>query len=809
MTEFLSTLLMISLYSGIIFGAIMLFRGLFGKKCSASLMAALWLIFVVRLAVPVTIETDLRLIPSSMPSPASHVEERASGLRLGKAPSQAARSIKAGEAPGASTTSSVDPEPVAPPQAPANSSDWSLSITDLALLIYGCGAAICVATKLRMAHALHSRIGGALPASAEVTELAQRIAERMRVRLPKRILSVPGLGTPALTVSLRPALLLPLGMEDGESRRDLKYALMHELTHLKRRDPLVAVLMQVLEVLHWFNPAVWAGFRVMRADVEDACDAAVARTLDSEDRAEYAHMLLRMAADHNALAVLGMAASRPARELARRVRGIMGPRHTSRPMRPAALVLAGMLALTCFTTACQPTPAEQAVSNRDPKRLAEQAGDAQATSASGTHWTDTLDFSPQCVVEIDAIVDDHGMAQVPVAALDRKYFTNEDATRIVKGVFGDLPTYEPVMTKDQIEAEIVCTRQEAQEDEASSRAQWEELLAELEADPEMDAATIEETRLSKEDMIASNRRMFENRVKELESMYDEAPDSEEDLETMEPALRQSGNGSSIALMAFPEGEAATLGLDNAEGMDGGSKLEYRTATSPILSTTWEYENLRPELVPDSASYRTDLNAAEDFVDDIGADHMSLFFVSSTKGEASQVQRAFQFTRKVGEYPELPQSRYDGAASDTSDSAARNTAPLWNRETLRIYVQDGQVVCADWDEPAIADIENENVSVIGFDEAREIALQRLSQRFGAPDSEQTSNKTRTAHITGAELALTKIRTSDQGDWKLVPAWSFTGYFDDELQGGTAQPGELTTFVLVNATDGSVIDGNLMY
>jgi len=48
---------------------------------------------------------------------------------------------------------------------------------------------------------------------------------------------------------------------------------LHELAHLKRWDLPLGCLVSLLQVLHWFNPILWYGFRRMRADREQACDA--------------------------------------------------------------------------------------------------------------------------------------------------------------------------------------------------------------------------------------------------------------------------------------------------------------------------------------------------------------------------------------------------------------------------------------------------------------------------------------------------------------------------------------------------------
>ncbi|HEX2750614.1 MAG TPA: M56 family metallopeptidase, partial [Verrucomicrobiales bacterium] len=90
----------------------------------------------------------------------------------------------------------------------------------------------------------------------------------------------------------RPRLLLPeeaVSWDEGQ----LRSVFMHELAHLRRRDPLVQFLTQVACALHWFNPLVWLAAWRLHVERERACDDLV---LASGVRpSEYAGHLLHVA----------------------------------------------------------------------------------------------------------------------------------------------------------------------------------------------------------------------------------------------------------------------------------------------------------------------------------------------------------------------------------------------------------------------------------------------------------------------------------------------------------------------------------
>lgn len=100
--------------------------------------------------------------------------------------------------------------------------------------------------------------------------------------------------TPAVYGLWRKRLLLPVGLREGLSPARLRHVLLHELAHVKRRDPELNWLLALLQILHWFNPLLWLAFARMRADRELATDdLALARTSAAE-RCSYGETILQV-----------------------------------------------------------------------------------------------------------------------------------------------------------------------------------------------------------------------------------------------------------------------------------------------------------------------------------------------------------------------------------------------------------------------------------------------------------------------------------------------------------------------------------
>lgn len=98
-------------------------------------------------------------------------------------------------------------------------------------------------------------------------------------------------GAPLTFGAARPTVVLSPGLY-GER---LACVLAHEAVHAERRDNLWHYVMALALVVHWWNPMVWLMGRLLRRDIELACDKAAVKKLGADRRADYARVLVSMA----------------------------------------------------------------------------------------------------------------------------------------------------------------------------------------------------------------------------------------------------------------------------------------------------------------------------------------------------------------------------------------------------------------------------------------------------------------------------------------------------------------------------------
>lgn len=127
-----------------------------------------------------------------------------------------------------------------------------------------------------------------------VLNLLEDCKEIMGVRTPLTLIETPAVTCPVLFGFVRPRLLLPAWFTSQFSRDELRYVFLHELGHVKRGDIPLNWLATVPLMLHWFNPFVWFAFHRMRADGEVACDALALRHAGAGENHPYGCTIIKL-----------------------------------------------------------------------------------------------------------------------------------------------------------------------------------------------------------------------------------------------------------------------------------------------------------------------------------------------------------------------------------------------------------------------------------------------------------------------------------------------------------------------------------
>jgi beta-lactamase regulating signal transducer with metallopeptidase domain len=218
--------------------------------------------------------------------------------------------------------------PVAPrAAAPTPALEWTLAPLGehmhWLVLAWALGVAVSSLRLLSGWLRLRRLVHEASPAPAEWQETLERLARRLGMTRPVRLLRSAALDVPAAVGWLRPVVLLPVSALTGLSARQLEMVLAHELAHIRRHDFAVNLVQTLVETLLFYHPAVWWMSRVIRVEREHCCDDIAVGT--SGSALSYARALTAL----EALRVLPLGETSPAMSalggsLTERVRRLVG-----------------------------------------------------------------------------------------------------------------------------------------------------------------------------------------------------------------------------------------------------------------------------------------------------------------------------------------------------------------------------------------------------------------------------------------------------------------------------------------------------
>ena len=112
-------------------------------------------------------------------------------------------------------------------------------------------------------------------ASGRVVDIVWRVVRERRMSARVRVVAPDTSLEPGVYGWLRPVLIWPPALTDRLSDAQIQAIVVHELTHVSRRDNLAAALYRVVAALCWFHPVIWIIGRRLDVERERACDEAV------------------------------------------------------------------------------------------------------------------------------------------------------------------------------------------------------------------------------------------------------------------------------------------------------------------------------------------------------------------------------------------------------------------------------------------------------------------------------------------------------------------------------------------------------
>lgn len=388
-------ILLVSLLGSVVTGAILAVKAVFRHRLSPRLHYYIWVLLLLRLAIPFTVDTPASLVRLPPQAQATAMQSGTYAPPILPVPASAPRAYGG--------TGAVSP-------ATGNTTS-SLTLPGLWANVLHYGGWVWLAGALGLlAHMAAVNLlfwrrlqRSGLRGSRQAARVFARCKEHMGIRRDISLLLCPLAPAPMVFGLFRPKVLLSADLADTLTPQQLGYVLLHELTHWKRRDLLLHTLGNLLRAVHWFNPLLWYAIDRMKQDCEVACDDAVLRSATAQDRRQYGGTLLDMMALQSTARRIPGTVGFISNYHRRRMQMIAGNKKTSRLCTAVAAlavlaVLAGCAGSYPAAAGQQPTPtlagANQPTATAAPTPTAEPNPTGTADGSEAPADADTPTPSP-------------------------------------------------------------------------------------------------------------------------------------------------------------------------------------------------------------------------------------------------------------------------------------------------------------------------------------------------------------------------------------------------------------------------------
>ena len=162
---------------------------------------------------------------------------------------------------------------------------------------------------------------------------------RKAAHIEANIYEAENIKSPFVLGVFNPKIYLPIGLS-GQER---SYILLHEQTHIRRRDHIVKFAAYFILGLHWFNPLAWVAFLLMGVDMELSCDEHVLKEIGGEIKKDYSLSLLSLATEQRIIGGSPLAFGEGG--IKERVKNVLNFKKPSRVIIVAAVALVAVLSV--------------------------------------------------------------------------------------------------------------------------------------------------------------------------------------------------------------------------------------------------------------------------------------------------------------------------------------------------------------------------------------------------------------------------------------------------------------------------------
>lgn len=234
-------------------------------------------------------------------------------------------------------------------------------------------------------------------------------------RVEKNVYESEKVPSPFVFGFIIPKIYIP----DVLDRDERRYILMHERTHIKHGDWISKLLGMVVVAVHWFNPLVWLAYALFEQDVEMHCDEHTVANLENDMKQAYTMSIVSYAKKSNKklYLVAPLSFSKPnfsKREVTNRVKNIINYKKGTKITAIITTLLIISISSACALNSTSETKAPE---ENETEETAIESAEVETTETTKELWTmpevdeELPDFIPLTSATDDDYYDDDYFAR--------------------------------------------------------------------------------------------------------------------------------------------------------------------------------------------------------------------------------------------------------------------------------------------------------------------------------------------------------------------------------------------------------------
>ena len=264
---------------------IILIKKLFKNKLSASWHYYIWMLLILRLAIPYSFQSPLSIF-NIFTKPLSNIEV---SLKI--------PSIKNAEVKQSNVNNTVANNPITVPSVNINNiKTGDLVLFNIASIIW---CIVMIGTLLFIF--IFNMVFNKRLRSQEICKYKETLyilkscQDMTRIKGYIPITYSSNISGVSLYGTFKPKIIISSKITHNFTVEQKKHIFLHELIHLKYKDIFINSIMFILVIINWFNPIIWYSYYRMQQDCELACDEKVLYYLQPNCYNNYGSTIINMA----------------------------------------------------------------------------------------------------------------------------------------------------------------------------------------------------------------------------------------------------------------------------------------------------------------------------------------------------------------------------------------------------------------------------------------------------------------------------------------------------------------------------------